>query len=208
MFPLMPSTAGKSIRMPGIAARSAFRPSNMRPARTPPREHSMKMGMLCLSMLLTREGIMNYLTYIIRKMISRRVDVEEAYVGRFDHDSEGVQELKDLVSKLGVKSGVFTVIGSVMSATLAYYDQESREYVEYEVDRPMEIANCSGNVSVSEGMPHIHAHICLSDREGNTVSGHLVDMRVFAAELYLRKFRSKVDRVHDETTGLQLMDLR
>ena len=138
-------------------------------------------------------------------MISVKVDEEDTYLGRFGYDSEGMEEIRSFVSDNGIRSGVFSVIGAVKSATIGYYDQEGREYREVTVEGPREIVNCSGNVCLRDGEPFIHAHVCLASDDGNAVGGHLIEMRVFAAELYLRSFRNTIERVWDEESGLSLM---
>lgn len=129
-------------------------------------------------------------------------------LGRLTHDSDVVKSITDFARDKGVKMGVFTLIGSVKRAKLAYYEQREKEYRVIELQGPHEIASCMGNISLHQGKPFVHAHAVLADERGNTSAGHLLEAQVFAAELHLQELLGpKLERAHDEVTGLVLWEL-
>jgi uncharacterized protein len=140
-------------------------------------------------------------------MRETRAVAGEEYICRFEHGSELTGELKAFAAKHAIRSAVFSIIGAAKSARLAYYDQKTRTYREYDVGGESEIVACNGNICEKDGEPAVHAHICLSREDGSTVGGHLVACHIFAAELHLRSFKGSITRKPDETTGLNLMDL-
>jgi len=102
---------------------------------------------------------------------------------------------------------VFTVVGAVKQARLAYYDQASHEYQKIELEQPLEIANCFGNLSLKGGKPFAHVHVVLADKTGKTYAGHLIRATIFAAELHLQELLGKkLERDYDQTTGLALWE--
>jgi len=128
------------------------------------------------------------------------------YVGRLPYDCECVRELTTFAEKHNIKSAVFNLIGAAKSAKLAYYDQKAKKYREFEVNEETEVVSCTGNISWKDGRPFVHAHASLAKEDGTTVGGHLRGMRVFAVEVYLRRFKDPIERIPDEVTGLNLMN--
>jgi len=94
-------------------------------------------------------------------------------------------------------------------ARLGFYDQKNHEYREIKIDSPHEMASCIGNISLKDGEPFVHAHVVLADEAGNTKAGHLLEGIVFAAEVHLRRLEGpKLERKHDEVTGLSLWEVK
>ncbi|MAF89576.1 MAG: DNA-binding protein [archaeon] len=130
---------------------------------------------------------------------------DNEWFGRFSEDSELKESILELAKEKGVESGYFTIIGAVKNSRFSYYDQTQKQYREMRLDEHAEILNCTGNISLLEGKPFIHAHITFADSEGRSYGGHLVGARIFAAEIYLKKFPNSLEREPDESTGLQLL---
>ena len=124
---------------------------------------------------------------------------------RLDHGKDMIAEITELAGDLGIETGIFWAIGALSSAELGYYDQVKHEYGKIPVEEPVELASCSGNISIRDGQPFVHAHAVLADRKGKTLGGHLMKGRVFAAEVHLQELSGQsLRRVHDPTTGLKL----
>ena len=127
------------------------------------------------------------------------------FICSLDHDSEIVATITNLAERLGIEVGAVSAIGALQRAEIGYYDQENHEYRAIEIDRPVEIASLSGNLSLRDGKPFLHAHATLADSEGNVRGGHLTSGTVFAAEVYLRELCGRPpERIHDPTTDLFL----
>ena len=104
---------------------------------------------------------------------------------------------------------LYALDGAVQKARLAYYDQDNQVYNFYELDEHLEILNLSGNISLKNGKPMVHAHITLSNSEGKAFGGHLAaGTIVFACECIIEGFHGlEYSRGHDKTTGLPLWDI-
>lgn len=138
----------------------------------------------------------------------RKLDVGRNFVARAENDSDLIKFVTELVKKNGVTTASFTAIGSLKNAKLGFYDQERHSYSETLLSSPQEIASCVGNVSLKEGEPFVHAHAVLADQSGNTRGGHLLEGKVFAAEVHLIELLgTKIIRKNDVVTGLSLWDI-
>jgi predicted DNA-binding protein with PD1-like motif len=127
---------------------------------------------------------------------------------RLKHDADLVQTITELASSKGIRAGSFTAIGALKRARLGYYDQKNHEYREIKIDSPHEIASCTGNVSLKDGEPFVHAHVVLADETGDTKAGHLFEGIVFAGEVHLRQLEGpRLERKYDEVTGLSLWNM-
>jgi hypothetical protein len=129
-----------------------------------------------------------------------------SFIFRLEHGKGLLEQVKDVAERLGIRAGVFHAIGAVMKARLRYYDQEEKRYREIELNRPLELVSCLGNISTYEGEVFVHSHAALADEKGTVYGGHLAEGTiVFAGELYVKELVGiELRRKYDEVTGLNL----
>ena len=108
-----------------------------------------------------------------------------------------------------IRLGRVEAIGAVEKATIGYYDQKRREYDFFTIDTPHEITSLTGNVSLKDNVPMVHAHVTLSDEKGVVKGGHLgPGTIVFACEVVIEGFEGPAfNRGFDEDTGLPLWEM-
>ncbi len=125
---------------------------------------------------------------------------------RLPHGGDLLEEISELARREGIKTGTVTAIGAVKRARIGYYDQAGRRYREWDLEEPLEICSCQGNISLKTGEVSVHVHIILADSEGKTAGGHLCPGTViFAAECRIEELRGpELQREYDEKTGLSL----
>ena len=141
-------------------------------------------------------------------MDSSRFDTVKHLIVRVEHDSDLIAFITSLAGSNGIKAATFTAIGALKHAKIGFYDQEKHEYIEARLSAPQGIASCIGNISIKVGAPFVHAHSVLADQQGNVKAGHLLEGKVFAAEVHIIEFaESKLTRKNDVVTGLSLWDL-
>jgi predicted DNA-binding protein with PD1-like motif len=142
-------------------------------------------------------------------MVLRKFASGRNFVARATYDSDLIEFLTAFAKNNGIVAASFTAIGALKYAKLGFYDQEKHEYLEMPFSDPQEIACCIGNISIKEGEPFVHAHAVLADRNGDTRGGHLLEGRVFAAEVHITELlgEKQLVRKKDEITGLALWDL-
>ena len=128
------------------------------------------------------------------------------FIGRLPHGQDLLTAIKDFCHNASVQTATFSLIGAVSSMTIGAYDQKQQVYVTFTKAAPLEIVICTGNVSLKDGEPHVHAHIVLADEHGNTLGGHLFSETIlFAGEIDLQELTgTPLERAYDQTTGLML----
>lgn len=100
----------------------------------------------------------------------------------------------------------FTGIGGFRQAQIKYFNTESKQYEQREVDEQVEVISLIGNVSLREGKPFIHTHVCLGDREYRALAGHLGEGVVSPTlELFLTRIEGELSRRHDDASGLDAL---
>jgi predicted DNA-binding protein with PD1-like motif len=128
------------------------------------------------------------------------------FVGRLNTGSDLVAEIERFCHEQGVVAAQVTVIGALRRAAYAYYEQHDHRYLELSSDTHHEIVGFTGNVSLRDDKPFLHAHATFADASGATVGGHLLrGCEVFAAEVMIRELSGvSLVRTFDEDTGLAL----
>jgi len=142
--------------------------------------------------------------------MTRQAEFGSGLVGRLSHGADLLEELTRLCSDNRISFGRVEAIGAVQRARVGFYTQSEREYEFTSIDRPLEILNLTGNVSLKDGVPMVHAHITLEDRDGRVYGGHLAPGTVvFACEYMLQRIGGAAYvRDFDEETGLALWQER
>jgi len=128
---------------------------------------------------------------------------------RIFEDEDLAEAVKKRIEESDVKAGVFILIGSLKKAVLGYYKEG--EYKPIELDGPLEIASCMGNIAVNEKDEIIvHRHIVVSNEKSEAFGGHLMKGSVVGATAELVIVEAvgvKLQRVFDEKTKLNLLKL-
>ncbi len=129
-----------------------------------------------------------------------------AFVGRLETGSDLVKEIEFFCAEHGILAAQVTVIGAVRHARYAYYEQDDHRYRELDSATHHEIVGFTGNISMRDGRPFLHAHATFADAGGLTVGGHLIrGCEIFAGEVMIRELGGvSLVRQPDEETGLAL----
>jgi predicted DNA-binding protein with PD1-like motif len=138
-----------------------------------------------------------------------KLDVGRNYFVRVEHNADLLKFVAEFSTENNIEAGSFTAVGALKSAKLGFYEQKKHNYLEVEEPFPCEIASCVGNISLKNDEVFVHAHVVLADEKGRIKAGHLLEGKVFAAEVHLAEFLGeKLEREHDEVTGLSLWKLK
>jgi predicted DNA-binding protein with PD1-like motif len=140
---------------------------------------------------------------------SKLVNSREIIMGKLSHGCDLLEDLTRVCVERNIRLGRIAAIGAVKKARIGYYNQKIRTYQFSTLDRPMEILNLTGNISLKDGNPFVHAHVTLADEEGKSYGGHLAPGSiVFACEFILEAFDGPdFNRCPDEETGLPLWSM-
>jgi hypothetical protein len=131
----------------------------------------------------------------------------EAWALVFAPGDEAVEALSEFAAEHDLAAASFTALGAFSSARVAWFNLDTKEYEEIAVDEQVEALSIVGDLALKDGRPFVHAHAVLGRRDGTTVAGHLLSGTVRPTlELFLHVYPEPLRRVHDEATGLALID--
>jgi len=130
--------------------------------------------------------------------------VGSAYVFRVPEGEELLSYITKFAKVSGVKLGLVLAIGALRGCKLGYYDQRAQMYEVLELEEEVELVSALGNVSVREGEPFVHMHVSVGRRDGTTLSGHLIEAKVFVAEVFLLGVEGGPELAREKEGGLWL----
>jgi predicted DNA-binding protein with PD1-like motif len=151
--------------------------------------------------------------------MTNRYDVRSGETGRvivarLKPGSDLLGSLHEIVDKEEIRAGVIlSGVGLLGEARLRNckslpeeypITDENRTYLSF--SRPLEILSLSGNITVAEGSPLVHAHVTLSHVEGDeigVIGGHLIEgCTIFGfAEIILLELEDiEMEKNYDEET--------
>lgn len=138
----------------------------------------------------------------------KEVKLAKIFMGRLRHGSDLLDELTGICREKYIRLGRVEAIGAVQKACIGFYDQERREYRYTRIDQPLEVTNLTGNISIKDGSPFVHAHATLADSTGKAYGGHLAQGTiVFACECVIESLEGpSFERVPDRESGLSLWE--
>ncbi|HVR38021.1 MAG TPA: PPC domain-containing DNA-binding protein [Thermoanaerobaculia bacterium] len=141
-------------------------------------------------------------------MQTRQLSANEHLLVFTEPDVELVAALNEFAQTKNIASGRLQAIGSVSSATLAWWNAETKSVDKYTVNGQFEVVSFLGNIASNTEGPRVHAHMILSGPGGMLIGGHCVSATVRASvEVNVTVFDTPVKRVLDDKFNLWVIDL-
>lgn len=126
----------------------------------------------------------------------------------FDKGDEFMSRLKAFAQKQNLTGSTFTAIGAFSDITLQYFDRQKMDYKDIPISEQVEVLSLTGNITLDDGEPKIHAHVVTGDSEGATRGGHIKEAHVWPTlEVIIVEAPRHLQRRLDKETGLALIDL-
>lgn len=133
----------------------------------------------------------------------RRIGADIAI--RLDEGDEIAGSLMSLCLKEGIFGASFSGIGACSRAEIAHYDTSEKKYHNKMLEGMLEIVSLSGNITISDGKPLVHAHIALGLEDFSLAGGHLISAQIKpACEISMHVGQIRIERKADEKSGLRL----
>lgn len=141
--------------------------------------------------------------------VIQAIECKERFIGKLNYGSDLLEEITEICNKKNIQLGRIEAIGAVQKARLGFYNQQNRGYQFITIDKPLEIINLTGNISIKDNQPMVHAHVSLADDSGNAFGGHLAPGTiVFACECIIENYDGlRLERGVDDQTGLPLWNI-
>ena len=117
-----------------------------------------------------------------------------------------IEALGRLAREERLTGSSFTAIGAFRSATIGYFNRDSKQYDRRGVDEQCEVLSLLGDIAISDGEPTVHAHVVLGRRDYSTLGGHLFDADVWPVlDLVVTESPAYLQKRHDPDSGLALL---
>lgn len=135
---------------------------------------------------MIKQKNVNVSTKELRNYVFRTGNTGRVVVSRLKPGCDLLRSLQEIIEEKGVRSGVIiSGVGLLSHAKLRNcktlpdefpITDQNRSYLSFE--KPSEIIGISGNVSIADGKPLVHAHLTLSYIEDETIrviGGHMIE---------------------------------
>jgi predicted DNA-binding protein with PD1-like motif len=130
------------------------------------------------------------------------------FLVRVERGEEITRALTDFLKAEGIRAGTVTGIGGIADVDLGFYHLTSKTYQHKTIPGNLELVHYSGNITVVDDEPFIHAHAVVSGADYKAYAGHFFTAEVaITGEFTIRPADWEVSRSPDEATGLNLMDI-
>lgn len=138
--------------------------------------------------------------------VATKINHKDLFMGKLRYGDDLLEEVSKICKEKNIRLGRIEAIGAVQKVCIGYYDQRDHTYAFHTIDQPLEITNLTGNISVKDGDPFVHAHVTLANASGQAFGGHLAPGTiVFACEWVIEAFDGPaLVREYDAETGLPL----
>ncbi len=126
---------------------------------------------------------------------------------RIDKGEKIIEQLRNICNTFNIQAAQISGIGATSSFCCGVFNVNSKDYKEIKYDGMYEILSINGNISQKDGIPYIHAHICVSDENGNSFGGHLIEATInVTCEITLTIFDGNISRVYNDEIGINELE--
>jgi uncharacterized protein len=132
----------------------------------------------------------------------------DRYQVRLESGDRVIESLTRLAQQERIGFAALSGLGAVRWVRLAFFDVETRQYENHDIEEQLEVTALVGNVTLRDGRSFIHAHATLGRRDLSTLGGHLMEAVAHSTlEVWLQREAAEVHRLPDDESGLALMRL-
>jgi predicted DNA-binding protein with PD1-like motif len=133
--------------------------------------------------------------------------LSSGFLLRFNSGENVLENFSEFLEKEKVSSGIFYAIGALEKAEIGYFLSEEKKYSSKVFEENLEVLSFTGNITLKEGKPFVHAHAVLGRKDFSVIGGHFVSGIVGATlELFVKQIQPAIERKEAEN-GLFLLDL-
>jgi predicted DNA-binding protein with PD1-like motif len=134
---------------------------------------------------------------------------ERTYILVLDAEDEAFRCITDFAEREGVTAASITAIGAFRTATIAFFEFETKNYRKIPVEVQSEVLSLMGDVAVDDdGKASLHLHVVLGLSDGSTKGGHFLEGYVRPTlEVVLRETPVALRRRRRPELGIALIDV-
>jgi uncharacterized protein len=134
----------------------------------------------------------------------------EVHIVILESGEEAFAALTEFANQAKISAASLTAIGAFETATVGWFDFDSRSYKKIEVSQQCEVLSAIGDIAVGDdGKASLHVHIVLGLSDGSTRGGHLLEGKVRPTlEVVVTETPSKLRRKKRADLGIALIDVQ
>lgn len=136
-------------------------------------------------------------------------DGKRTFVVVLDTGEEAFSTLTRWAEQEAISGASLTAIGAFKTATVGWFDFDTKDYVEIPVDSQTEVLSAIGDIALGDdGKASLHVHVVLGRRDGSTCGGHLLNGRVHPTlEITVVEAPTHLRRKKQPGLGIALIEL-
>lgn len=132
----------------------------------------------------------------------------ERFVVRLESGEPVMATLTGFLGEHGIGFANVSAAGAVSAAELGYWHADRQSYDYRKLEEQLEVVSFQGTASLKDGKPFLHVHGVFGRADFSAVAGHVKEAWTHPTfEAWLRIEDVPVKRIHDQSTGLDLLDL-
>lgn len=145
----------------------------------------------------------------MRSKLLSESDRVRTFVVVLDPGDEAFRSISDFAAAESIAAAAVTAIGAFESATVGWFDFESKTYRRIPVAEQCEVLSAIGDVAAGDdGKPSLHLHAVLGLSDGSTRGGHLLEAIVRPTlEVMVTETPAHLHRRKRPELGIALIDL-
>ena len=126
-------------------------------------------------------------------------------IARIDKGEEILTQLKNIALKEEIKLASVRALGATDDFTVGVFKVDEKKYYANHFTGDFESVSLTGTISTMNGEYYAHLHMSAGDEQGRVFGGHLNEAIISATcEMVIEVIDGQVDRIHDESVGLNL----
>ena len=130
-------------------------------------------------------------------------------IARIDKGEEILTQLKNIALKEEIKLASVRALGATDDFTVGVFKVDEKKYYANHFTGDFEIVSLTGTISTMNGEYYAHLHMSAGDEQGRVFGGHLNEAIISATcEMVIEVIDGQVDRVRDESVGLNLFHFK
>lgn len=143
------------------------------------------------------------------KLKMQEIGIARMLFIKLEPNDDILESLTEAITENSIQTGFFTAIGAIKTATLGYYLLDQKKYKTITLEGNFEIVCCSGNITLKDGAPMIHAHLVVADKKGHAFGGHLLagNKVTVTCEIFLVEAETPLIRAFDTQFQASLIKL-
>lgn len=134
---------------------------------------------------------------------------ERTFALVLDDGEEVFQAITRFAAEENIGGASLTAIGAFKSATVGFFDFQSRTYDKIPISEQCEVLSALGDIALGDdGKPSLHLHVVVGLSDGSTKGGHFIDGIVHPTlEVIVRENPVHLRRRKRSDLGIALIDL-